>query len=117
MKKAIKLAIAATLLALASGSAVAHRGKQFAEPGSQPAPVAKMSKLPARFQAGGLECSDAFFAAGCRTKRHCLRGCDAIFEVETMICAAVSPNFAACFGAASGRWKACVNECEEEFPF
>jgi len=117
MKKVINMAIAATLLALASGSAGAYPDKQFAESGSQPAPAARMSKIPARFQAGGLECNDAFFTANCRTKRHCLRGCDAIFEVETLVCAATSPTFAGCFGAASARWRICINECEEEFPF
>lgn len=116
-KNLIALAIAAAVLASASGSANAHLDERIAASASRSAPAAPMSKIPARFQAGGLQCSDAFFYGRCRTKQHCLRGCDAIFEVETIICAATSSTFAGCFAAASTRWRMCITECEEEFPF
>lgn len=110
MKKIIALALAAAVFAPVSGSANPRRDEPIAR--SSP-----MSRIQVRFQARGPVCDVASFAAGCRTRRHCVRGCDAIFEVETLICAAASSSFAPCFAGASRRWRNCIAECEEEFPY
>lgn len=113
MTKFIVMALAVAVLASASGSANAHRDAHTA----RSAPAAPMSKIPARFQAGGLECSDAYAGGTCPGLQRCLRGCEAIFDLESTACVLLGAAlFSQCFSNASTRWTQCRRECVGEFP-
>lgn len=113
MKRIIALALAAAVLAPASGSANPHRDAQTA----RSSPAAPMSKIPARFQGGGLECSDAYAGGSCPGLQRCLRGCEAMFDLESTACVLLGAAlFSQCFSNASTRWTQCRRECLGEFP-